>query len=130
MRDLIEEYRNRKERFVNQHLNNSKMKASYPALRCLPLHGSLAQHEQLRIFERPNRVCRKVVVSTNVAEASVTLPGISYVVDTGFGRIRAYNSVTNLEALITVPVSKASAKQRAGRAGRTRTGEVDRKSVV
>ncbi|CAH8433982.1 unnamed protein product [Heterobilharzia americana] len=126
--NLVEEYRSRKERFLAAQQQNSKVKspAMYPPLRCLQLHGSLPQHEQLRIFERPTRACRKVVVATNVAEASVTLPGISYVVDSGFSRIRAYNPVNGLEALVTIPISQASARQRAGRAGRTRTGQAYR----
>ncbi|VDQ15293.1 unnamed protein product, partial [Trichobilharzia regenti] len=127
--DLIAEYRNRKERFLNTQQQNSKSKTSstaYPPLRCLQLHGSLPQNEQLRIFERPTRACRKVVVATNVAEASVTIPGISYVIDSGFSRIRAYNPINGLEALVTIPTSQASARQRAGRAGRTRTGQVYR----
>lgn len=126
--NLIEEYRNRKERFLNTQQQSSKTKlpTNYPPLRCLQLHGSLPQHEQLRIFERPTRSCRKVIVATNVAEASVTIPGISYVIDCGFSRIRAYNPVNGLEALVTIPTSQASARQRAGRAGRTRTGQVSK----
>ncbi|CAH8456151.1 unnamed protein product [Schistosoma guineensis] len=126
--NLIEEYRNRKERFLNTQQQSSKTKlpTNYPPLRCLQLHGSLPQHEQLRIFERPTRSCRKVIVATNVAEASVTIPGISYVIDCGFSRIRAYNPVNGLEALVTIPTSQASARQRAGRAGRTRTGQAYR----
>ncbi|CAH8833475.1 unnamed protein product [Trichobilharzia szidati] len=126
--NLVDEYRNRKERFLTSQQQNSKSKTptAYPPLRCLQLHGSLPQHEQLRIFERPTRACRKVVVATNVAEASVTIPGISYVIDSGFSRIRAYNPINGLEALVTIPTSQASARQRAGRAGRTRTGQVYR----
>ncbi|KAK4472329.1 hypothetical protein MN116_003593 [Schistosoma mekongi] len=127
--NLVDEYRNRKERFLNiqqQQNSKSKLPTTYPPLRCLQLHGSLPQHEQLRIFERPTRTCRKVIVATNIAEASVTLPGISYVIDCGFSRIRAYNPVNGLEALVTIPTSQASARQRAGRAGRTRTGQAYR----
>ncbi|KAH8854064.1 putative ATP-dependent RNA helicase DHX35 [Schistosoma japonicum] len=127
--NIVDEYRNRKERFINtqqQQNSKSKLPATYHPLRCLQLHGSLPQHEQLRVFERPTRTCRKVIVATNIAEASVTLPGISYVIDCGFSRIRAYNPVNGLEALVTIPTSQASARQRAGRAGRTRTGQAYR----
>ncbi|TGZ66585.1 hypothetical protein CRM22_005256 [Opisthorchis felineus] len=126
--ELVDEYRARKERFLQSKATEkpSKQPVSYPPLRCLPLHGSLPQSDQLRIFDRPTRSCRKVVVATNIAETSVTLPGISYVVDCGFARLKAYNPTTGLEALVTVPTSQASARQRAGRAGRTRTGETFR----
>ncbi|KAF8566703.1 hypothetical protein P879_05439, partial [Paragonimus westermani] len=126
--DLVDEYRTRKERFSQSNLASKSKKppVSYPPLRSLSLHGSLSQSDQLRIFDRPTRACRKVVVATNVAEASVTIPGISYVIDCGFARLKAYNPVTGLEALVTVPTSQASARQRAGRAGRTRTGEAFR----
>uniref|UniRef100_A0A183B3H8 Helicase C-terminal domain-containing protein n=1 Tax=Echinostoma caproni TaxID=27848 RepID=A0A183B3H8_9TREM len=127
--DLVDEYRNRKERFSQtksstpSSTKGSSSTPGYRPLRCLPLHGALPQTDQLRIFDRPTRACRKVIVATNIAEASVTLPGISYVVDCGFARLRAYNPTNALEALVTLPTSQASARQRAGRAGRTRTGE-------
>ncbi|THD24195.1 ATP dependent RNA helicase DHX35 [Fasciola hepatica] len=128
--DLVDEYRSRKEQYSKSEPTPTGTKGSsatgYRPLRCLPLHGALPQTDQLRIFDRPTRACRKVVVATNIAEASVTLPGISYVIDCGFARLRAYNPVTGLEALVTLPISQASARQRAGRAGRTRTGEAYR----
>ncbi|CAL8082395.1 unnamed protein product [Calicophoron daubneyi] len=127
---LVDEYRNRKDRFMRAQLSkektDNKRPPTYPPLRSLPLHGALPQTDQLRIFDRPTRACRKVVVATNIAEASVTLPGISYVVDCGFARLKAYNPATSLEVLVTVPTSQASARQRAGRAGRTRAGEAYR----
>jgi ATP-dependent RNA helicase DDX35 len=64
-----------------------------------------------------------VIVSTNIAEASVTVDGIAYVIDCGFAKLRAYNPNTGIEMLTAVPISKASAAQRAGRAGRTRAGK-------
>lgn len=119
--EIVDEYRQRKERFLQ---TTKKANAKYPPLRALPLYGGLPQHEQLRVFDRPTRTCRKVIVATNVAEASITLPGIAFVIDCGYARLRAYNPETGLEALVTIPVSKASANQRAGRAGRVRVGEV------
>uniref|UniRef100_A0A0X3PN94 RNA helicase n=1 Tax=Schistocephalus solidus TaxID=70667 RepID=A0A0X3PN94_SCHSO len=125
--DIIDEYRSRKEQFLRTHPSKPGANSPrYPPLRVLPLYGGLPQHEQLRVFDRPSRSCRKVVVATNVAEASVTLPGITYVVDCGYVRLRSYNANIGLEALVVVPVSKASANQRAGRAGRVRMGEVYR----
>lgn len=126
--ELVNEYRERKERFAQLGMKDKggNKSAAYPPFRSLPLHGSLSQGDQLRIFDRPTRACRKVVVATNIAEASITIPAISYVVDTGFTRLKAYNSVTGLEVLVTVSASQASARQRAGRAGRTRAGEAFR----
>ncbi|KAJ5490515.1 hypothetical protein N7453_011340 [Penicillium expansum] len=66
---------------------------------------------------------RKVIVSTNIAEASVTIDGIVYVIDSGFAKLRAYNPNTGIDTLTAVPISKASATQRAGRAGRTKPGK-------
>ncbi|KAL1752961.1 P-loop containing nucleoside triphosphate hydrolase protein [Schizophyllum commune] len=88
----------------------------------LALHAGLSTEEQMAVFERAAPGTRKVVVSTNIAEASVTINGIKYVVDSGFVKIRTYNPTTALASLATVPVSVASATQRAGRAGRTSAG--------
>ncbi|KAI8079931.1 P-loop containing nucleoside triphosphate hydrolase protein [Halteromyces radiatus] len=92
----------------------------------LPLYAGLTLQEQLRVFEPTPRDSRKVIVSTNIAEASVTLEGIVYVIDCGFVKIRAYNPKTGMEALVVTPISKASALQRAGRAGRVRPGKAFR----
>ncbi|VUZ52409.1 unnamed protein product, partial [Hymenolepis diminuta] len=129
--ELVDEYRDRKERFI-QKKEHQKSRGSrvtndrYPPLRSLPLYGGLPAHEQLRVFERPTHAVRTVVVATNVAEASITLPRVGYVIDCGYARLRAYNPDNALEALVTLPVSKASANQRAGRAGRVGIGEVYR----
>ncbi|KAG7095106.1 hypothetical protein E1B28_005891 [Marasmius oreades] len=88
----------------------------------LALHAGLTTEEQLAVFEPPDRGTRKVIISTNIAEASVTIEGIKFVVDSGFVKIRVYNPTTALASLATVPTSKASATQRAGRAGRTSSG--------
>ncbi|RDB21186.1 putative ATP-dependent RNA helicase DHX35 [Hypsizygus marmoreus] len=88
----------------------------------LALHAGLSTDEQLRVFEKAERGTRKVIISTNIAEASVTIDGIKYVVDSGFVKIRTFNPTTALASLSTVPTSVASAIQRAGRAGRTAPG--------
>ncbi|KAJ7349387.1 P-loop containing nucleoside triphosphate hydrolase protein [Mycena albidolilacea] len=88
----------------------------------LALHAGLSTDEQLRVFEPAARGTRKVIISTNIAEASVTIEGIKFVVDCGFVKIRVYNPTTALASLATVPTSVASATQRAGRAGRTSPG--------
>ncbi|KAF2349992.1 Helicase C-terminal [Trinorchestia longiramus] len=96
-----------------------------------PLHGSLPASHQLRAFQRAGPEVRKIIVATNIAETSVTIPGVVYVVDCGFVKLRVYSSSPTSAGVITdglsvVAVSQASAVQRAGRAGRTRPGKVYR----
>lgn len=99
-------------------------------LKVYPLYGSLPPHMQQRIFEPPppprkpgGRPGRKCIVSTNIAETSLTIDGIVYVVDPGFSKQKVYNPRIRVESLLVSPISKASAAQRAGRAGRTRPGK-------
>jgi pre-mRNA-splicing factor ATP-dependent RNA helicase DHX15/PRP43 len=95
-----------------------------------PLYGSLPPHMQQRIFDpappplrKGGRPGRKVIISTNIAETSLTIDGIVYVVDPGFSKQKIYNPRIRVESLLVSPISKASAQQRAGRAGRTRPGK-------
>ncbi|PCH34704.1 nucleoside triphosphate hydrolase protein [Wolfiporia cocos MD-104 SS10] len=97
---------------------------------CIPLYSSLPPQQQQRIFDPapsprvPNGPPgRKIVVSTNIAETSLTIDGIVYVVDPGFSKQKVYNPRIRVESLLVSPISKASAQQRAGRAGRTRPGK-------
>ncbi|KZS95211.1 P-loop containing nucleoside triphosphate hydrolase protein [Sistotremastrum niveocremeum HHB9708] len=99
-------------------------------LACVPLYSSLPPQQQQRIFDpAPSPRSgggppgRKVVVSTNIAETSLTIDGIVYVVDPGFSKQKVYNPRIRVESLLVSPISKASAQQRAGRAGRTRPGK-------
>ncbi|MGP3536331.1 ATP-dependent RNA helicase HrpA [Microbacterium sp. RD1] len=90
----------------------------------LPLYGRLSAAEQHRVFE-PSQVAgvrRRVILATNVAETSLTVPGIRYVVDTGTARISRYSARSKIQRLPIEAVSQASAQQRAGRAGRTAPG--------
>ena len=89
----------------------------------LPLYAGLTSEQQLYVFDEAPENTRKVIVSTNIAEASVTISGIVYVIDCGFVKLRAYNPQTGIDTLTATPVSKASATQRSGRAGRTRPGK-------
>src|SRR3546814_14345268 len=82
----------------------------------LPLYARLSQPEQERIF-RPQGNARRIVLATNVAETSLTVPGIRYVVDTGLARVKRYSWRNKVEQLRIEPVSQASANQRAGRCG-------------
>eukprot|EP01013_Petalomonas_cantuscygni_P001255 TRINITY_DN11276_c0_g1_i1.p1 TRINITY_DN11276_c0_g1~~TRINITY_DN11276_c0_g1_i1.p1 ORF type:complete len:881 (+),score=208.08 TRINITY_DN11276_c0_g1_i1:90-2732(+) len=91
-------------------------------LTVLPLFSSLPPHLQRRVFEPPAPGTRKVVVSTNIAETSVTVDGVVFVVDCGFEKQKLYHARTRHETLLPTPISQAAATQRAGRAGRTRPG--------
>ncbi|MEV4775452.1 ATP-dependent RNA helicase HrpA [Microbacterium sp. LWH12-1.2] len=90
----------------------------------LPLYGRLSAAEQHRVFERSRvaGVRRRVILATNVAETSLTVPGIRYVIDTGTARISRYSNRSKVQQLPIEPISQASANQRAGRAGRTSDG--------
>ncbi|CAF1107721.1 unnamed protein product [Rotaria sordida] len=98
-------------------------------LKCIPLYSTLPPNLQQRIFEpappnKPNgAIGRKVVVSTNIAETSLTIDGVVFVIDPGFSKQKVYNPRIRVESLLVTPISKASAQQRAGRAGRTRPGK-------
>ena len=90
---------------------------------CLPLYSSLPKDQQEKIFEPTSPGTRKCIVSTNIAETSVTIDGIVFVIDTGFSKQKVYNPRIRVESLQVSPISRASAQQRAGRAGRTRPGK-------
>ena len=97
---------------------------------CIPLYASLSPEQQQRIFDPPPPAQipgrppgRKVVVSTNTAETSLTIDGIVYVIDPGFSRQKVYNPRIRVESMLVSPISKATAWQRTGRAGRTRPGK-------
>lgn len=99
-------------------------------LKVYPLYGTLPPAQQQKIFEPApksripgGRPGRKVVVATNIAETSLTIDGIVYVIDPGFSKQKVYNPRIRVESLLVSPISKASAQQRAGRAGRTRPGK-------
>jgi len=97
-----------------------------PELVILPVYSALPSELQTRIFEASGPGTRKVVIATNIAEASLTIDGIYYVVDPGFVKQKAYNPKVGMDSLVVVPISQASARQRAGRAGRTGPGKTYR----
>jgi ATP-dependent RNA helicase HrpA len=86
----------------------------------IPLFGRLSAGEQQRVFAPASR--RKIVVATNIAETSLTIPGIRYVIDTGLARLSRYNPRTRIKRLPVEPISQSSARQRQGRCGRVRNG--------
>ncbi|KAH9259476.1 hypothetical protein BASA81_002519 [Batrachochytrium salamandrivorans] len=94
-----------------------------PHLSILPVYGALPSEMQSKIFEPAARGTRKCVIATNIAEASLTIDGIIYVVDPGFAKQNVFNPKTGMDSLVVTPISQASARQRAGRAGRTKPGK-------
>jgi len=106
------------------------LKPNVGELKCIPLYSTLSPMSQQRIFETSSSsnkstrgINRKVIVSTNIAETSLTIDGVVFVIDPGFSKQKVYNPRTRVESLLVTPISKASAQQRAGRAGRTRSGK-------
>lgn len=93
-----------------------------PAMLVLPLYASLPYAQQLRVFQAAPKGYRKVIISTNIAETSITITGIKYVVDTGMVKAKKYNPDSGLEVLAVQRVSKTQAWQRTGRAGREDSG--------
>ena len=88
-----------------------------------PIYANLPSEQQAKIFEDTPKDSRKVVLATNIAETSLTINGICYVVDTGFNKQKSFNARSGMESLQVTPVSQAAANQRAGRSGRTQPGK-------
>jgi len=91
-------------------------------LHIVPLYSRLGKDEQERVFEKAPLFKTKVVISTNIAETSVTIDGVTSVIDSGLAKLNYYNPKTFTSSLIETPISKASCNQRKGRAGRTKPG--------
>lgn len=89
----------------------------------VPLYSALPQEKQMRAFRAAAAGCRKIIIATNIAETSVTVPGVKYVIDTGICKIRRYLHSKGVEVLHEAAISKAAAIQRAGRAGREFPGQ-------
>ncbi|KAI1269484.1 P-loop containing nucleoside triphosphate hydrolase protein [Xylariaceae sp. FL1019] len=102
---------------------SANLEPAAQTLSALPLYAGLSTEQQMYVFDAPPENTRKVILSTNIAEASVTIDGIVYVIDSGFVKLRAFDPRTGIESLTATAVSKASAAQRAGRAGRTKPGK-------
>ncbi|KAK9768112.1 DEAH-box ATP-dependent RNA helicase prp22 [Basidiobolus ranarum] len=94
-----------------------------PELIVLPVYSALPSEMQSKIFDPAPPGSRKVVIATNIAETSITIDGIYYVVDPGFVKQNAYDPKLGMDSLVVTPISQAQAKQRSGRAGRTGPGK-------
>jgi ATP-dependent RNA helicase DHR2 len=95
---------------------------SIPKLQILPLFAALPQAAQQRVFQPAPPRTRKVIISTNIAETSLTVPGVRFVIDSGKHKTKQFRSRLNLDSLLVKPISKSSANQRKGRAGREAPG--------
>ncbi|PNS20896.1 hypothetical protein CAC42_2827 [Sphaceloma murrayae] len=93
-----------------------------PKLSILPIYSQMPADLQAKIFDRAAPGVRKVIVATNIAETSLTVDGIMYVVDAGYSKLKVYNPKMGMDTLQITPISQANASQRAGRAGRTGPG--------
>ncbi|KAI7754434.1 hypothetical protein M8C21_019224, partial [Ambrosia artemisiifolia] len=100
-----------------------KLGSKIAELIIFPIYANLPTELQAKIFEPTPSGARKVVLATNIAETSLTIDGIKYVIDPGYVKMKSYNPRTGMESLQVKPISKASANQRAGRSGRTGPGK-------
>jgi len=116
---------------LNEEIQRMGIGVNVGPAKIVPLYSSLPPHQQQKIFDAAplpvnQKLGRKIVISTNIAETSLTIDGIVFVVDPGFSKQKVYNPRIRVESLLVTPISKASAKQRAGRAGRTQPGKAFR----
>ncbi|EUC39392.1 hypothetical protein COCCADRAFT_137 [Bipolaris zeicola 26-R-13] len=109
------------EKLINDYAEG--MDAEVPKLLALPLFAALPQHAQQRIFQPAPYRTRRVILATNIAETSVTVPGIRFVIDCGKSKIKQFRNRLGLESLLVKPISKSAAIQRKGRAGREAPGQ-------
>ncbi|EAL88094.1 Pre-mRNA-splicing factor ATP-dependent RNA helicase PRP16 [Aspergillus fumigatus] len=103
-----------------------KMLNDPPKLSILPIYSQMPAEQQAKIFERAPPGVRKVIVATNIAETSLTVDGIMFVVDSGYSKLKVYNPRMGMDTLQITPISQANANQRSGRAGRTGPGKAYR----
>ncbi|EEB08731.1 ATP-dependent RNA helicase Prh1 [Schizosaccharomyces japonicus yFS275] len=102
---------------------SKQLPPNVPQLHVCPLFASLPQEQQMQVFQPAPPNHRKVVLATNIAETSITISGIRYVIDTGLAKVKQYNARLGLESLSVAPISQSAARQRAGRAGREAPGQ-------
>jgi len=94
-----------------------------PTILCLPMFAALPATAQQAVFQPTPRNTRKIILATNIAETSVTIPGVRHVIDSGLAKIKEYRTALNLDSLLVKPISRSGAIQRKGRAGREAPGK-------
>lgn len=102
---------------------SGKLHTDFPKVKVLPLYGSLPENAQQEAFEPVEKNIRKIVLATNIAETSVTVSGVRFVVDCGKSKVKQYRPRLGMESLLAKPISRVSAIQRKGRAGREAEGK-------
>ena len=109
---------------AEQNINETAKKLGnrIPELIVAPIYAALPTELQAKIFDDTPPKARKVIIATNIAETSITVPGVKYVIDSGLAKENLYNPASGVESLQVVPISRASAEQRSGRAGRVGPG--------
>lgn len=107
-----------------EHINQDPSLRDYPVIKVRTLYASLPTKEQLKVFLplEPNEFARKIILSTNIAETSVTLTDVKYVIDCGKAKVRCFHPETSMDTLKVENISQTQAEQRAGRAGRLSDG--------
>jgi len=110
------------EKLIKDCMERLSMSESRGRIHIVPLYARLGKDEQERVFDKAPLGKKKVILSTNIAETSVTIDGVTSVIDSGQAKLNFYNPKTYTASLVQVPVSKASSNQRKGRAGRTAPG--------
>lgn len=108
-------------RELREALSRGPLKQSWPDLEILPLYARLPSAQQQRIFS-PARTGRRIILATNIAETSLTVPGIRYVIDSGLARISRFSPRNQLQSLAIEPIAQDACNQRSGRCGRTAPG--------
>ena len=118
-------YQQQEQQTSYDYYNNKRSKTNtnssnniYENLYILPLYANLSTQTQLQVFRQTPKNTRKIILATNIAETSITIEGVKYVIDCCFVKLNYYDFLNNIDMLITVPVSVASANQRAGRCGK------------
>lgn len=113
-----------------ERLQNGIRMAEHSSANChhgpvvvLPLYSALPPLQQRKVFQPTPKGTRKIVVATNVAETSLTIDGVVFVIDCGFSKQKVFNPKLRVESLLVTPISQASSRQRCGRAGRTKPGK-------
>jgi ATP-dependent RNA helicase DHR2 len=114
------------EAYAKSIQKDPKLVASLPNLLTLTLYAALPAHLQQKVFQETPKFTRKVILATNIAETSITVPGIRHVIDTGKYKQRLFRPSLGLDSLLTAPISRSSANQRSGRAGRDAPGHAYR----
>ncbi|XP_060807920.1 probable ATP-dependent RNA helicase DHX35 isoform X2 [Amyelois transitella] len=115
--------------YAEQNNETNKHRKFFPSgiqaagIEVLPMYGSLPHYMQVRVFQMKHQNIRKVILATNVAETSVTIPGITYVIDSGYHKLPYFDPSVGVETVCVTPVCRNNATQRAGRAGRTARGK-------